>query len=38
MIHTNRSAQAIAFGVAGFLAALFVLGLLRETKRAPRRR
>jgi hypothetical protein len=38
-LHSVRSVQAIAFGLAGFLAALFVLGLLGGTKRtSPRRR
>jgi hypothetical protein len=37
VIHASRAAQGAAFGIAGFLAALFVLGLLGGTKRAPRR-
>jgi hypothetical protein len=32
-LHGNRGVQAIAFGLAGFLAALLVLGLLGGTKR-----
>jgi hypothetical protein len=35
-LHTSREAEAIAFGLAGFLAALLVLGLLGGTKAASR--
>lgn len=37
IIHANRWLQAIAFGLAGFLAALLVLGILGGTKLKPRR-
>lgn len=37
-LHTLRPVQATAFGLAGFLAALLVLGLLGGTKRQPPRR
>ncbi len=36
-MHSHRPVQAIAFGLAGFLAALLVLGLLGGTKRQPPR-
>jgi len=35
--HANRPMQAIAFALAGFLAGLFVLGLLGGTKKQPPR-
>ncbi len=35
-LHGLRSVQALAFGLAGFLAALLVLGLAGGTKRQPR--
>ena len=37
IIHANRWIQAIAFGLAGFLAALLVLGILGGTKLKPKR-
>ena len=37
VLHALRSVQAMAFGLAGFLAALLVLGLLGGTKRQPPR-
>jgi TPR repeat protein len=37
VIHANRWLQAIAFGLAGFLAALLVLGILGGTKLKPKR-
>lgn len=37
IIHANRWLQAIAFGLAGFLAALLVLGMLGGTKSKPKR-
>jgi hypothetical protein len=38
VIHSARPVQAIAFGLAGLLAGLLVLGLLGGTKRQPARR
>lgn len=35
VLHTQRLVQALAFGLAGFLAGLLVLGLLGGTKRQP---
>jgi len=35
-LHGLRPVQALAFGLAGFLAALLVLGLTGGTKRQPR--
>ncbi|MDF2698415.1 MAG: hypothetical protein K0S65_6799, partial [Labilithrix sp.] len=37
VIHTHRPVQTIAFGLAGLLAGLLVLGLLGGTKRQPPR-
>lgn len=37
ILHPERSLQALAFGVGGFLAGLLVLGILGGTKREPRR-
>jgi hypothetical protein len=36
-LHPMRPVQALAFALAGFLAGLFVLGLLGGTKRQPPR-
>ncbi len=37
ILHAARPVQSMAFGLAGFLAALFVLGVLGGTKRQPSR-
>ena len=37
VIHASRGVQGVAFALAGFLAAIFVLGLLGGTKRSARR-
>jgi hypothetical protein len=37
VLHTSRAVESLAFGLAGFLAGLLVLGLLGGTKRQPAR-
>jgi hypothetical protein len=38
VLHSDRLVQSLAFGIAGFLAGIFVLGLLGGTKKKPVRR